>query len=563
LFWPIWITITLLGILLVTAAVPRKGQTISPDLVETSKPHWSLSTILALTFLGLFLVFYVTGFLVWEDFAYYDNSHFTNGTLVGQNVAIQILPWNGRFWPMGHQEFNVIRHFTHSVAGYHALRIVELLLICGILLLFDQELSIRSRAALVFLVLIAPSIVTSFNDLIYAEANIVFLFLCLAWFVKRFGETRSIAWAIGAVIASQLLLYYKETAFILLLGFAIGHLLLRCWDANRAEWDWKRLREPESRLDICLGCLVVPFWIYYLAAMYPNFGMGYANQFHLRLSQVVSTYIDLDLPVWLLAVTALVRAVLILSRRVTPSPVWDGLAAGSACFFAGYLALRMQSAYFLAPVDLVAILYLGRLVILSINGMGAAARLSVIALATVIVVQDLSLSAFRMYERKNVIHAKVEMAKAIKARYDSDPDGVNTLFFPSTSPYNMMEFASYLNYVGVPVERTDTPAATDIRMVGRKITKEGPCGYRAFVCHPGTQAEPGDLVAVLPDDLTSTGAPQSDEQEGSGRLFSYAPAPSIPPWARSYVGHLHVISPELSQTQLPNSWLNASLTIWK
>ena len=49
-------------------------------------------SVLALTLLGLFLACYVAGLLVWEDFTYYDNSHFTNETLIGRNVSLQISP---------------------------------------------------------------------------------------------------------------------------------------------------------------------------------------------------------------------------------------------------------------------------------------------------------------------------------------------------------------------------------------------------------------------------------------------------------------------------------------
>jgi hypothetical protein len=45
--------------------------------------------------------------------------------------------------------------------------------------------------------------------------------------------------------------------------------------------------------------------------------------------------------------------------------LWDGLAVGGvACFF-GYLFLGMFSHYYLAPVDLIAVLYVGRFAILS------------------------------------------------------------------------------------------------------------------------------------------------------------------------------------------------------
>ena len=83
----------------------------------------------------------------------------------------------------------------------------------------------------------------------------------------------------AAVISSQFMLYYKETGFLLLLGFAVGRLLLRCRRVDQAGWDFNRLRDPESRLDMCLGLLVVPFFLYYLAAMFPNFSMHYADEF--------------------------------------------------------------------------------------------------------------------------------------------------------------------------------------------------------------------------------------------------------------------------------------------
>lgn len=562
LFWPIWIAITLVGLLVVIFVVPEKNGRTSGDSIPPRKQDWSVTAILAVMFLILFLACYIAGSLVWEDFTYYDNSHFTNGTLLGQNITVQILPWNGRFWPLGHQEFNLIRHFTHSVLGYHALRIVQLVLLCGILMVLDDELSIPARVSLILLILITPSLVTSFSGLVYAEWNIVFLLACLTWFLKRFGETRAIRWAAAAVISAQLILYYKETAFLLVLGFAVSRLLLRCWKADQGGWDFKRLRDPESRLDICLALLVVPFFLYYLAAMFPNFSMGYADEFRIRRIEVLASYVYLDLLIWVLAVTVVVRVVLILRQKATPSPLWDGLALAATGYFVGYLVLSMSSAYFLAPADLVAILYLGRLAILSIRNMGVAARLAALALVSFVVVQDLSLSAFRMYERKNVIHAKAGIGHAIKARYDNNPESV-TLFFPHATPFHMMEFASYLNYIGVPIEGAGSAKTNDVRLVGAAITKDGPCGYRAFICHPRSRPDQGDLVVEFPDDFTSTDELKLYRQESQNLVFSYDPYPPVPQWLRPYVDRLHVISPEFSQSRLPDSWLNASVTVSK
>jgi hypothetical protein len=436
-------------------------------------------------------------------------------------------------------------------------------LLCGILLVFDEELSIQARVALITLVLITPSIMISFSGLIYPEWNVVFLFLCLAWSVKHFEQTRSTPWAVAAVASSQFMLYYKETAFLLLLSFAVGRLLLRCWKVDQAGWDFERLRDPESRLDMCLALLVAPFLLYYLAVMFPNFSTRYADDFRLPLKQVLASYLKLDLLVWALVAVVLARIFLILRRKAAPSPLWDGLALAGVGYFAGYLALRIQSSYYLAPVDLIAVLYLGRLAILSMENMGLGTRLCALALLSLVLLQDFSLSAFRMYERKNVIHAKAEIGRVIKARYDSDPQNVKRLFFPFTRSFHLLEFASYLNYIGVPVEGAGSVATSNVMMVGKAIQKDGPCGYRTIVCHPGSRPDPGDLVVVLPDDFTSTDELNLYRQEGTGPLISYHPRPPIPQWLQPYVNRLHVVSPVFAHEQLPDFWLNASVTVWK
>jgi hypothetical protein len=562
LFWPIWSAMTAIGVIMAIWVVPEK-KSVPLDSIPSRRHNWSPTAILAVTFLSLFLACYIAGSLVWEDFTDYDNSHFTNGTLAGQDIHIQIAPEAGRFFPLALQEFSLVRHVTSSVTGYHAVPIVLLLLLTGILLVFDEELSIKARVALITLALITPSILISFNGLMYLERNVIFCLVCLAWFANRFEQTRSTAWAVAAVISSQFMLYYKETAFLLLLGFAGGRLLLRCWNGNHAGWDFKRLRDPESRLDMALALLVAPFLLYYLAAMFPNFSMHYAIKFRQPLAQVLASYVKVDLLVWAFVAVALARIFLILRRKVAPSPLWDGLALAGIGYVAGFLSLRMYSEYYLAPVDLIAVLYLGRLAILSMENMGIGTRLCALALLSLVLLQDLSLCTFSMYERKNVIHAKAAIGRVIKARYDSDPQNVKRLFFPFTRSFPLLEFASYLNYIGVPVEGAGSVTTSNVMIVGKAIQKDGPCGYRTFVCHPGSRPVAGDLIVVLPDDLTSTDELNLYRQEGTGPLVSYHPRPSIPQWLQPYVNCLHVISPVFAHEPLPDFWLNASVTVWK
>jgi hypothetical protein len=564
LFWPIWIAITAVGVMLVMWVVPQ-GESVPLDSIPFRRPDRSRSAIFAVVFLSAFLACYLAGSLVWEDFTYYDNSHFTNESLVGHNIPLQVSSETGRFWPLGYQEFNLVRRVTHSILGYHALRIVQLLLLSWIILVFEEDLKFTVLVALIAMALITPSILISFSGLIYPDWNVIFWFICLVWFVKRFGQTRSTAWAVAALVSAQFMLYYKETAFLLLLGFALGRLFLRCREMDRAGWNFTRLRSSESRLDICLAIMVAPFLIYYLAARFPNYRTGYNDDFRLPMAEVLASYLRVDLLVWVFVAVVLVRVVLILRRDVAPSPLWDGLAlAGMSCL-GGYLCLRMYSAYYLAPVDLIAILYLGWLAVLSVGKMRFGTKLCALALLSLVLLQDISLSAFRMYERKNVIHAKAEMGRVIEARFESDPQNVKRLFFPFASPFQVLEFASYLNYLGVPVERAQAgfAATGSVELAGEAIKKDGPCGYRAFVCHAGRGPDPGDLVVVLPDDLTRSDELNSYQHESAGPLFSYHPRPSIPLWLRSYVNCLHVVSPVFAHNQLPDLWLHASVTVWQ
>lgn len=564
LFWPIWMATTAMAAVLVIWVVPEK-QSVPRDSIPPPRRSWSRGAVLSVTFLALLLACYIAGSLVWEDFTYYDNSYFTNGTLIGTNIPVQALPSDGRFFPLGHQEYNLIRYVTRSVIGYHTLRIVQLLLLCGILLVFDEDLSIQARVALIILALITPSILISFSGLIYPDWNVVFWCMCLAWSVKRFEQTQSIPWAVFAVISSQFMLYYKETAFLLLLGFAVGRLLLRGWRPSPAGWDFKRLRNPESRLDMSLASLGLLFFVYYLAAMFPHYSMGYADESQLLLKQVLASYLKLDLLVWVLVAVVSARIVQILRGRLAPELLWDGLALGGVGCFFGYLILRMNAGYFLAPADIIAILYLGRLTLLSMKNMGRVTRFCTLVLLTFVVLQDLSLSAFRMYERKNVIHSKVELGQAIKARYESNPQDVKRLFFPFAKPFHVMEFVAYVNYIGVPIEVVppSSPRSSSVLIAGRAFHTVAPCGYRAFVCHPGDRPDPGDLVVVLPDDFTTVDELNLYRQESTGQVFSYQPSPSIPRWLFPFRNSLHVVSPIFSQDELPDFWLNASIMVSK
>jgi hypothetical protein len=550
------------------------GQAVTPMAQDsnTARIHlrrarqdiWSWRAVATIALLILFLLCYIALTLKWEDFADYDNSQFTLFLLRGHDFRPAIWPQVGRFFPLSNQEFNLIRHFTSTVVGYHVLPIFQVVALSGVLLILHDDLSISARAALTIFVLVVPSIVISFGTLICTERNVVLSIACLVLFVKRFEQAQSIGWAVGAVLCAQIMLYYKETAFLLLFGFALGRLILRCKNPDRPGWDQHRLRDRESRLDICLASLGVLFLLYYVAIMLPHPSMQYADQARLPLATVFLAYIKVDLLAWLLVAIVLGRTYLILRGGVVPSLLWDGLAFGGVACFAAYLYLSMFSAYYLAPVDLVAALCLGRLAILSWREMGWRSRVPALILISVALLQDASVSAFSIFERKNVIHGKAEIARVVEAQYGVGAGNTKRLFFPFASPYTVMEFASYLDYRGVPVEGVSakTGPRREVQIVSRTVQKDGRCMYYASpVCHYGARPDPGDLVIVLPDDDGSL-AQITPYRERGDLLLPYEPRPPMAQWLYPLVRQLRIASPLFAFKELPDRWLDASVTVW-
>jgi hypothetical protein len=112
---------------------------------------------------------------------------------------------------------------------------------------------------------------------------------------------------VAATISAQTMLYYKETAFLLLFGFAVGRLISRHRKAHHdRRWD------NESGLDLCLAFLCVLFVAYYFAVMGIHPNMNYALTHSQPRTQVVLGYIRVDLLAWLFVAVVLVRIYLIL-----------------------------------------------------------------------------------------------------------------------------------------------------------------------------------------------------------------------------------------------------------
>jgi hypothetical protein len=566
-FWPSWLVLTAAA---VSGSTWIIGRSASPGEQRRDErrliPVWprvaTPAGIVALGILVVFIVSYIAIILVWEDFAYMDNSIFTLVTLKGHDIPPLILPTEGRFFPLGFQEFNLIRHFTDSAVGYHVLPIAELLVFVSILLVLNDELGIAARVVLAILALLTPSILISFGGLIFPERNELLFLAGLILCVKRFEESESTRWAAGAVLCAQIMVYYKENAFLLLLGFAGARLLLRCRSGRLAGWDYDRLRDRLARLDWSLVGVAILFLLYYFGAagLHPNLNYAIATSTHSFVGTLLA-YARGDVLVWLLVVVAAVRIYLILRRRAASLPLWDGLAIGGVAYFLAYLYLRIYRPWYSAPVDLIAVLYAGRFAVLSLGRTRLWRKSIILMLVFIVVFQNVVFSAVSIFERKNAIHGKVEIARVVGEQYRMRTAHPLRLFFPFAAPYSIMEFAAYLSYRGIPVESANGADAgpEGAVLAGRAVAKDGPCMvYFTFIrCLAADRPAPGDLVIVLPDDGASRA--QASPYRARGELFSYEPRPSVP-------GFRHALVADLAgylRITIPDRWMDGSVAIWQ
>ena len=572
-FWPIWITMTVAAIA-VTWTVARAGTPIlrnGKTAFEngTPTPRYTHSryaiTGLVLAFLVVFLAGYIAVSVLAENFPFYDDFQLTLYSLRGLSFPPPIWRDLGRFFPLGLQEFNLLKHFTRTIVGFHGLLIAQLLILSCVLLTLDEELNVAERAALVPVFLSAPGIVIVFTGLVYPDRNVVFCLAFLLLFVKRFERTHSPVWAAAAAGCAQIMIYEKETASLLLLAFALGRLLLRWWNAAQAGSDNHWLRSKESRLDLCLAFLAALFLLYDLAAMFPRPNMKYADVVRIPLGDVFRSYLKLDFLVWLFVAVLLVRTYRIFRRRIVPSLLWDGLGFGGLACFGAYLCLGIFRAYYLAPVEAIAVLYVGRLTMLSWKEMRAWSKAAALGVVCVVVIQYVSLSAFHILERQNALRAKAEITRVVEARYWRATRPLR-LFFPFASTWKVMELGYYLNLQGIPVENEATSGSdgrNPVVMVTKAVAKDGPCEkFFSLVCRAGPTPEPGDLVIVLPDD-NARFSQVTPYREVGEPLLSYERRPAIPARVLPFIKLLGVASVPITQTDLPDHWLDASVTLWR
>ena len=116
----------------------------------------------------VFLIYYK------EDFSCFDCDQLIDFPLAGHRYP-PLGQNSGRFWPLGFQEFNLLRYVTRTPAGFQSVASLQLVVLVWVLFAVLKECGISWRVLIIIAVITTPGFVRSITGLIYPERNALFL----------------------------------------------------------------------------------------------------------------------------------------------------------------------------------------------------------------------------------------------------------------------------------------------------------------------------------------------------------------------------------------------------
>lgn len=468
------------------------------------------------------------------DFACFDCTQLMDFPLSGHPFP-PLWAHEGRFFPLGFQEFNFLRHVTHTPAGFQSVASLELVVLVSVLFVVLKECRISWRGLIIIAVVTNPTFVISFTGMIYPERNVLFFLAILILCLQNTGNNHSPIFFVGCFAATQFLLYYKEPLVVLIVVYATSQILMNYlykWNAMKRSWK----RQLQENI-VPLGMIVVAgvYSTIFLIFMFPYpFAPSYYIQ-HFGKRATPLTYLSTDLVLSLFIIVCFVRVVRSAFAKHPLDPLWDSLAFGALAYFFAILATGIYAEYYLAPTDFIALLYLGRLTKLRV-GSTFYWRTAAVGLTYVcLVVFSVATSTLLLLEAKESVIRTSELASFLKEYRTDVRERSIELYFPKMDGFQIAGLSSYLHYKGIRIAGFDDPAGGDIPefvFAGPDIYPLGRCvPYKPYPCKHTDKPQAGGLIVILPGDVVE----KRDVEEfakGSTLLLSATSWPEKSPMGR-------------------------------
>ena len=358
----------------------------------------------------------------------------------------------GRFFPLGYQEFNVLGRFTSSADVFHAFAVGQVLLSAVFVWFVFFRLPWRFRIWPVLAIFTIPSIFYISQSFIYTERNIILLLSVFVFCFCMFHRCQKQVYLFAALTAAFLSLFYKETAFLIILGFSLtrgGYL----YTQTRRELRSKR---PVGPSDFITELALIGFVLFFLSTYYifthsVRSGPLYDHVLEGPLiATTISNFSDYVTGhiIFTLSVIAYPVRIFFLSK-LRFHPIWDSLLVAAFFFFTGNIILGLLGpySYYSAPGDFLIILgTFGLLINSKIN----IRLITAIAVMICLINLPLTIDYARAYKKLSFLHDSALSFFQEKAKAQEI-----SLFIDSDRRWPYWGLASALRLRGMNVEEQE------------------------------------------------------------------------------------------------------------
>ncbi|MGI0481777.1 hypothetical protein ACN4EE_13425 [Geminocystis sp. CENA526] len=509
-----------------------------------SYPQENLSFVnfwLPTIFFSIFFLIYTFLIFYKEDFAYYDNEQFTKFSLQGIAYGFPIWRDQGRFWPLGLQEYNLLSLIDKSQLVYRGFSIVQLLIISFSLYFTLYKFSPIWRYITIFIIFICPPFLMTFFELIYPERNVVFyliiLILIYTYHTKNYPKNKRF-FIYSALITAQIAIYYKEPVFVLIATIASARLFITLLSKRYLHLK-KILKELIyiNYIDIGMIVLTLTYCLLYQTQIVPYIIDAYSHNQKTEENTIFSIFllfIQDNFIIGIFSIILVLRLLQIIFLKSDIDVFLDPLALGGMAYLGVYAKLKMfddYNNYYFAPALVIAIIYIAHFIYNSIQFSQQINRkvlrkiyfYSIVFLSSIILIltisQYISQSSYKILSRKAVINGHVNLVNGLVEYSEKNNRDALILFFPLNNSfihnyliYTFKEFLSYKKFHIFNVNKNDNytnnlnnfknisvilkSPATDKHKDNKCISWDW---AKDEFCFFAEKAETGDLIVLLPN----------------------------------------------------------------
>lgn len=305
-------------------------------------------------FFTLFVSIFI-GILLWSPtFAPTDDFVFLDTLQKGEPILYysETFPYYnavelGRFTPLAAIEYNLYGLFSDNPATswyflYHAAQ-ATIFALLFVLLLRKCTSNYKLIYGITTLLMLTPGFVITMLRLQLNERNLIFFLTIFVLLYLAYLQEKKASLILWLILLSNIIIYYKETAFLIIGAFALTRLLL-FWKTSD-----KKTRILDSALLLsALTYLVLYFFIVYLRSDLLYLGTSVTTLIA-YLKRIINYAFFTDFVIYLILLPIFgIRLYEIFIRKKTPRQLMDPLVAGAATFSLAYLAIG-YGPYYLLP----------------------------------------------------------------------------------------------------------------------------------------------------------------------------------------------------------------------